>query len=290
MFIFCYNNSKKAGGLNMKVRIDDNRIEYKFTRIEHTKENITHLHWQREIEIIHIIHGEYEVRCDKNVFHAKDGDILVFGSGNIHSLIPLRDDCHVDVILFGAKFLHKFFNKCDVLKHYITSQKQKKCGVFDNLNIIFDNIAIEILSTQPNSEIITQAELIKLWAILSRYFKDDAKKIQEKNAHFERFQKVFKYIDDNYTNDLKLEDIATLLNYTPGYISKLFAEFSGMTFKKYLNTVRVKKACELMEITDLKLSEISIMCGFGSIRAFNENFLKIMKCCPRDYMKEGLQK
>lgn len=274
----------------MKIRIDDNRIEYKFTRINHTKENITYLHWQREIEIIHIIRGEYEVRCEKDMFVAREGDILVFGSGNIHSLVPYADDCHADVILFGAKFLHRFFSTCDILKHHITLQLQQECGISYALSEIFDNIAEEYGNEQMNSEIIIQAELIKLWAVLSRHFKDDVKKTREKNVHFERFQKVFKYIDDNYTNDLNLENIAVLLNYTPGYISKLFVEFSGMTFKKYLNTVRVNKACELMATTNLKLSEISILCGFGSIRAFNENFLKIMKCSPRDYVKEMLQK
>lgn len=58
-----------------------------------------------------------------------------------------------------------------------------------------------------------------------------------------------------------------------------------MTFSNYLTEVRIRKARELMEQTDLKIYEISQSVGYNSVEHFTRVFKKICQVSPGAYRK-----
>ena len=66
------------------------------------------------------------------------------------------------------------------------------------------------------------------------------------------------------------------------YFSRFFKRISGMTFSMYLNHIRVNRAIDLINNTDLSMTEIAMTCGFETIRNFNRVFRQITGYAPRE--------
>ncbi|MBR2562605.1 MAG: helix-turn-helix transcriptional regulator, partial [Eubacterium sp.] len=69
----------------------------------------------------------------------------------------------------------------------------------------------------------------------------------------------------------------------PSYLSTLFKQVTGQTFKEYLNHVRIQEAQRLLTHTDYPIMEISIACGFSDQSYFTKVFRKYTGLTPRQY-------
>ncbi len=107
-------------------------------------------------------------------------------------------------------------------------------------------------------------------------------KISEKE---DLLSKILHYTSKNYKTECSLEDIAHSIGYDYSYISKFFKRMTGQSYKSYLNNLRIGEACRLLRETDKTISEISEICGFGTTRSFNREFLLITDKTPREYKK-----
>lgn len=95
-----------------------------------------------------------------------------------------------------------------------------------------------------------------------------------------------RFIMDNYSNpELTLGSVAGYVGLNEKYFSSKFTKEEGMTFSNYLTEVRIRKARELMDQTDLKIYEISQSVGYNSVEHFTRVFKKICKVSPGSYRK-----
>ena len=88
---------------------------------------------------------------------------------------------------------------------------------------------------------------------------------------------IFSYIGSHYRENITLEDVAAVCGYNAHYISRIFASSIGINFKKVVNGYRLAHALELMQDTNLSMTEIAIASGFGSVRSFNRVYAESMK-------------
>lgn len=104
--------------------------------------------------------------------------------------------------------------------------------------------------------------------------------LNESNFHFresarlsENTKRIIKYINENYSFDISLDEIAEHVYLHPNYISSLFKKETGLTFIQYLHQYRVKKAKELMlKDPDENLTIISEQVGYQNVRHFYNVF------------------
>jgi len=82
------------------------------------------------------------------------------------------------------------------------------------------------------------------------------------------------------------DDISAIMGYSAEHTSRIFKSTLGITYKKYLTTLRIKKACILLVETNKKINDIYHECGFISQNTFNESFRKQMKCSPEEYRRK----
>lgn len=90
-------------------------------------------------------------------------------------------------------------------------------------------------------------------------------------------------IHKNYNQNLTLKDIAGDINYSLPYISKLFKEKTGMTFRLYLQKTRIEEACRLLSNTDEKIFCISKMVGYSDVDFFSKIFKEHMGATPQQF-------
>lgn len=77
-----------------------------------------------------------------------------------------------------------------------------------------------------------------------------------------------KYIDDNYQEDLSLNDVSRHCNVSIYYMSRLFKEKMGENYSTYLTRVRMEAAKEMIREYDYPLKTLSDKCGFRSVGYF----------------------
>ena len=91
----------------------------------------------------------------------------------------------------------------------------------------------------------------------------------------ERIDRMLAYIEKNYREDLKLEDLAGEFNFNYHYLSAYFSQQMQEGFSDYLNRVRINKACRLLQESTLPISQISSEVGYAEHSYFCRVFKKI---------------
>jgi two-component system response regulator YesN len=96
------------------------------------------------------------------------------------------------------------------------------------------------------------------------------------------------YIEEKYMKDLTLDKIARMACMNRFKFCRVFKERIGKTFTSYLNSIRVKKASELLKTTNLAIMEIAFFVGYRSFSQFERIFKKVYALSPKDYRRNTL--
>ena len=86
-----------------------------------------------------------------------------------------------------------------------------------------------------------------------------------------------------YQKDISLDDVSREINISPYYFSKVFKEATGQNFIDYLTGLRIDKAKELLETTDMSMKEICVEVGYSNPNYFSRIFKKIVGVSPTEY-------
>ncbi len=98
--------------------------------------------------------------------------------------------------------------------------------------------------------------------------------------------KVSKYIDDNMDKMLKLEELASICNLSPGYFSRVFKKETGKTVITYINEKKVERAKKLLKESKDPIINISLDLGFDDCGYFIRVFKKITGLTPKAFREE----
>ena len=125
-----------------------------------------------------------------------------------------------------------------------------------------------------------------LYSLISMIFKQIDKPIdQEKTTEYFIGNRIKKYIDDNYFEELTLDNIGSKLHISPSYLCNVFKKTTGYPPIQYIMNRRIGKAQSLLIGTDYSITEIAYMVGyadsnyFSSIRitSYNVCYTKLLR-------------
>lgn len=101
-----------------------------------------------------------------------------------------------------------------------------------------------------------------------------------------KVNEVINFIFDHYMDDIKLEDVAKIANYSHAAFCHFFKQHTRKTFTEFLIEVRVSKACKMLRNTNMNVSQVCFECGFNNVSNFNRQFKKVMELSPTAYTKK----
>ncbi|MDF9867617.1 AraC-like DNA-binding protein [Bacilli bacterium PM5-3] len=96
-------------------------------------------------------------------------------------------------------------------------------------------------------------------------------------------KKSISYIQANYQDKITLEEIASHVNLSRGEFCRFFKKITSQTPFEYLISYRINQSALLLRDTDLTITEIANMVGFGSASYYTEKFRKQVNCTPKQY-------
>ena len=93
------------------------------------------------------------------------------------------------------------------------------------------------------------------------------------------------YISANYHRDITVQSTADALHVDDRYLYNLFVKHENTTPKKYIDTCRIRAACELLSRTEASITEIAVAVGFEGVSRFSRFFALHMGLSPTEYRK-----
>lgn len=107
------------------------------------------------------------------------------------------------------------------------------------------------------------------------------------SGRYDLINKINLYIENNFHQNLTLSHLAEIFFISPNYLSTLFNEKNAMSLKDYINKLRIKKAKQYLEETDMKISEISKLVGYSQLSYFGSIFNKLEGCTPNEFRRKS---
>jgi AraC-like DNA-binding protein/quercetin dioxygenase-like cupin family protein len=96
----------------------------------------------------------------------------------------------------------------------------------------------------------------------------------------ERIGRVIAYLQENLINDIKIKQVADLVNMSETAFSHFFKKRTQRSFSDYLTDMRISYAARLILETDRNISEICFISGFNNLSNFNRTFKGRYNCTP----------
>ena len=99
--------------------------------------------------------------------------------------------------------------------------------------------------------------------------------------------RAVRFIQNNFFRNISLEDVGNAVGMNPNYLSSLLRKRSGMGYVEYLTSLRMKKAKNLLENTDLKVNSVAEMVGYNSTKYFTHIFKERYGVAPTTLREKG---
>lgn len=163
---------------------------------------------------------------------------------------------------FEAVFASNYYEQCGKICHF----DELIHGAVPSLNR--DNKQHEHVEAIPEAYVISAMQRIR------------EQREQQTQSVLDRAQR---FIQDNYTKDLSLEEVAESVHLNPHYFSKIFKQQVGTTFIEYVTALRIEKAKALMATGKLSLKEVCFEVGYNDPNYFSRVFKKVTGVPPSDY-------
>lgn len=95
------------------------------------------------------------------------------------------------------------------------------------------------------------------------------------------------YVEQNFQNNISVEDIADNCGLNRSYFGKIFKEAVGKTPQEFLLNYRMTKAAELLKLTKLSIGDIGNAVGYDNQLHFSRAFKNIYGVSPREWRNQN---
>ena len=100
-------------------------------------------------------------------------------------------------------------------------------------------------------------------------------------------KEAISFVEQNYSRDITVEDIAAFCNLNRNYLGKLFREGTNQTLQHFLMHYRMNRAAELLKFSDMNVSEVGKMCGYPNQLHFSRAFKTIYGISPNHWREKN---
>ena len=255
----------------MKNATYEYRISKFFTEVVHELTLSPHFH--KEIEAVYVKDGCAVAYADKNCCKLTKGDLFISFPNQIHYYTESEGEFLL--IIFNSSII---FDMKEFLYNHIPTD-----NVISLINTPLVKMIDDIPKISGEYKYIIQVGLLnQIFGNILPGFEFNPQ-IQTDNS---TLKNILNYCEENFHTDISLDILSDNLHLNKYHISHLFNQKLNMSFRDYINTLRINRACDLLDETDKKIAAISEEVGFGSIRSFNRAFIKSRKKTPIEYRND----
>ena len=249
------------------------------------------VHWHDEFEIIYVKSGFLTVSISGENYIGKPGDAFVVSPGNLHFMGSQTGNVDYFSFLFPLKYIS--FRTDDILDdklleplnsgHLIISPEiedtvKEQCEQLVEIYGAKKEESQSKITAQIKTKIILLQFILELWKKGFIVENDTSgKNTVEKE--------MVSYIQQNFTGKILLKEFGEQFHLSEKYISRYFKEHFHITISQYVTYLRLEHAKQLLQDTDIPVTEVAMQSGYQNVSYFIRSFKKTYGVSPLKYRK-----
>lgn len=250
-----------------------------------------HRHRDFELNFVENAAGAQRVVGD-NVETIGDYDLVLIGGENLEHVWK-QGSCHSpDIREITIQFSADLFSKDLLVKNQFSSIKKMlqraEYGLSFPLSTVMEVYATLNTIAQEKESFVQFINFLYLIYQLSlapnaRVLAGSSNAQPDRGQEENRILTVRQYIDDHFTENPTLSELADLVCMTPSAFSRFFKQKTGSSLSNYIIEVKLAYAIRLLVDSTLSVSEICYECGFNNQSNFNRIFKSKKGQTPREF-------
>ena len=251
------------------------------------------VHWHDEFEIIYVRSGFLAVSISGESYIGKTGDAFVVSPGNLHLMGSQTGTVDYYTFLFPLKYIS--FRTDDMLDEKLleplNSGHLMICPrVKDTAKELCEQLIDIYMAENDETESKITAQ-IKTKIILLQFILEMWKKgfvIENDTSGRNTVEKeMVSYIQQNFTGKISLREFGEQFHLSEKYISRYFKEHFHITLSQYVTYLRLEHAKQLLQDTDIPVTDVAMQSGYQNVSYFIRSFQKAYAVSPLKYRKNN---
>lgn len=276
----------------------DSRASYRYEFTEKPYQDEISLHFHPEIELIYIYKGSGYRMTGDHLEPFDEGELIFAPPHLPHCWIYSPESCLPDgnrgciCVQFLPEVLEKgltFFPECEYAAHRLLEISQG-VRVTGETAAKVTRIMKDMSPQSTDEKLLSLIRIVQILGTSTEFVPIGMPVTAVSNItkNMQRMQTVYKYIVENYTVSISLQDISALINMTPTAFCSFFKRETGKTFNSFVNEYRIQIVCNLLRnYPEREISQIAGQCGFYDVPYFNRTFRKMTGITPGEWRRQA---
>lgn len=233
-------------------------------------------------EILYVASGTGTLVLQDGEHPLKAGRLVIYNPGVYHE--ERSDEASPLVLVFLA--VQGFATPGLAQNHLLAPEDFPivKCGHHNRLIAsYFDALLFESMVQQPYYQQIAQGLLLAILANATRLLDERQQQTEDPR---QKSGKVKQYLEAHYDKPITLESLSEAVYISKHYLAHMFKEHVGVSPIRYLTTLRMGKAQDLLRGTSLSIREIALQLSYEDPQYFSQVFKKTFGLTPAQYRKQ----
>lgn len=293
---------------NIAIRIRGEKMNKGYTkylyddntgfRLHHTKgrfaaESTTgYLHYDVELSLIYFIHGIGEIKIEGKKYTIEDNDLILLKPSELYHCTVKDGTYHERLVLYfggdllgsfkesGKGFLEAFYDRPDGFENKIPAKIVKE----NNIDLEIMELLKVVKGNGDVSKILSVCKTVEILAKIRTVILGSAEKQTAPSVEDPLISKIIGYINQNFSKDISLEEIAKEFFVDKYYISHLFKEKVGVTLWNYVIFRRLTAFNDLIR-ANTSIEDACFRVGFQNYSNFLRLYKKHMQMTPTEFKK-----
>lgn len=235
------------------------------------------LHWHEYLEFEMILSGEVMHMYNNHTYKLGTGDAYLMYYRDFHEITALTDVTVYSLHFRSDMLSPQLAGFLDYNRfHCHLNTKERK-----HIQHLLDMLKQEHQDKKYGYHLLLKQYINEILIILIR-----KSAIASDSTTPLPIQQAVSYLNEHFMEQITLRDLARRSALSPNYLGQLFRQQMNCTFREYLNLLRLKCACQLLDTSELSVKEIAFASGYQSVEYFLEVFHKNMQMTPTQYRKK----
>ena len=254
-------------------------------------------HWHEEIQLSLVTKGAICFYADGQQYVIREGEGFFINSGRLHMAKPEGDpdssylclDFHPRLLssfegsIFDEKYVRPYISGAQISHRKLNGHHPAHRRILKDVRQIgelYDR-------AEFGYEMRIRAMIDGLWLELLSLGSAEQSVGRSAGQRHDTVQEIISILRDHYREPVSLAMIARSVGFSESECCRLFKRVTGETILHYLRSYRLTRSIELLEDSDLSVSQIAYESGFSSASYYIESFRKELHQTPLQYRKAG---
>jgi AraC-like DNA-binding protein len=254
-----------------------------------------HFHPNCELVLIEEGHGKRVVGDNVSTFH--EGDVVLMGPNMPH--IWTNDDIFYKgnvklrsravVVYFSPHLLDPLLDQGATKRlHQLLARSERGLALRGRTREVIRAKLAQLHAVEGLAQLVRFLDILDNLCETSetRYLASARFINTYTERDVDRINGVYQFLMQHFKQDIQLAQVAQIAHMAPTAFSRFFKQRTSKPFSRFLNELRIRHACDLLQNSEKTISQISHESGYHNMTNFNKFFREITRLSPSEFRKK----